>query len=94
MLAHKPQTGIGLIDRAIGLDPGIELGHFLAIGQTRQSAIAGARIDAVERYHPWKWLLAHIPAQSTKTAMNCIKTRRRISLLEWDRPKSPPRKRA
>ena len=94
MQAYKPETGISLIDGAVGLDPGIKFGHFLAIGQARKAAIAGARIDAIKRYHPAIWLLAQKAAHRIMTAMNCNSTRSRISLFEFDRPKSPPRNKA
>ena len=51
MEPRKADTGIGLVHRAIGLDPRIILVHLFAGAQTGSAAITGARVDPVERNH-------------------------------------------
>ena len=42
---------IGLVDRAIGLDPHIRLAAPLAGAERGRAVVSGARVDAIENHH-------------------------------------------
>ena len=49
--AGQAQAGVGLVDRAVGLDPQVGLGDLLARGQARGALVAGPGVDPVQGDH-------------------------------------------
>ncbi len=51
MQTRQAEAGVGLVHRAVGLDPRIELVDALATGQPRSAAVPGPRIDFRQSDH-------------------------------------------